>query len=146
MPEHRQYIRYNSEGSVIIKPAQGPARSIHADLLDLSFIGISVFSRESLEEGSRVDFKLECSAWGAWLAGSGEVKYALKTKNGSVEGFKMGIDFSQVDKGIVEYAIHRIRAAEIAKKRRKERKKAALPVQLSEKVKIRPKRYKYDIR
>jgi hypothetical protein len=118
MAERRKYLRYNTQGSAILKLTEGPSRSINVELVDLSFLGFSVFAQEKIEAGIDVHFELTIPLWGEPIVGKGKVVYALEMERGGTKVFRMGIDFLDVDEKTIEYALGRI-VTDICKKKDK---------------------------
>ena len=101
MPDRRNYLRYVLEGSVNLKADSSTSNIFKAVLVNIGFAGLSVFLEESLEIGTFVQFELVSTLTEKPLTGTGKVKNIRETKKHGNAGFRIGIEFVQVDKGIV---------------------------------------------
>jgi hypothetical protein len=119
MQEQRKYIRYNSEGGVIIKPEDGMSRNIQANLVDISFLGIGVEAGEKISSGTDVEFELTTKLWDKTIIGKGKVKHMQGIKRYDTDILRIGIEFIDVDKETIRCIINRIQEDICAQARRK---------------------------
>jgi c-di-GMP-binding flagellar brake protein YcgR len=118
MQDQRKYIRFNAEGSVILKSEEGKSRSIKADLVDISLMGIGVYAQEKMDIGINVKLELITELWEEPIVGEGKIKYAKPIKRKNDEAFRMGIEFIKIEKGAVQYIINHIQEDICAKARK----------------------------
>jgi len=98
MESQREYTRFTIKGSVIFKPKGNLPHSINADLFDLSFKGISVYSPEKIEIDTEVDFELTVKLFDRPIIGRGRIRYVKAAKINNTDVFKMGIEFIGIEK------------------------------------------------
>jgi len=98
METQRQYTRFITEAIVIFKLEGEVPHSIKADLFDLSFKGISVYSPEKIEIGTEVDFELTAKLFDRPIIGRGRIRYVKAAKINNTDVFKMGIEFISIEK------------------------------------------------
>ncbi len=109
MQEQRKYVRYLSEGKLILKPKDGTFRSISGDLADISPLGIGVYLKEKLTVNTETNFVLIHKYWDTPLVGTGKIKYTLEVKKNETPYFRTGIEFTNItEKEAVPYIIDRI--------------------------------------
>jgi c-di-GMP-binding flagellar brake protein YcgR len=119
MQEQRRYIRYNAEGSAIIKPQDGISRNIQANLVDISFLGIGVEAAEKISSGTDVGFEVTTKLWDKTIIGKGKIKHVQEIKRYDTDIFRIGIEFIDVDKETIRCIINRIQEDICAQARRK---------------------------
>jgi c-di-GMP-binding flagellar brake protein YcgR len=119
MQEQRRYIRYNAEGSAIIKPQDGTSRNIQANLVDISFLGIGVEAGEKISSGTDVGFEVTTKLWDKTIIGKGKIKHVQEIKRYDTDIFRIGIEFIDVDKETIRCIINRIQEDICAQARRK---------------------------
>ena len=119
MQEQRRYIRYNAEGSAIIKPQDGISRNIQANLVDISFLGIGLEVGEKISSGTDVEFELTTKLWDKTIIGKGKIKHAQEIKRYDTDILRIGIEFIDVDKETIQCIINRIQEDICAQARRK---------------------------
>jgi hypothetical protein len=59
---------------------------------------VGVLAQEKIEAGVEVSFTLKLSSWPSALSGKGTIKSALETQKDNMKGFRLGIDFTEIDK------------------------------------------------
>jgi c-di-GMP-binding flagellar brake protein YcgR len=106
MKDQRWYIRYKIEGTANLKTkATGPS-GIKTDLLDISYRGFATWANKKIESGSEVEFELITKLWSEPVVGKGEVKYSQETKKDQATIFRLGIEFKEIDKRILQSIIN----------------------------------------
>ena len=130
MLEQRRYKRYNTEGTVILKPEDSSSRTIRTDLIDLSFLGIGVHAYEKIEAGIDVEFELKDKLRVEPIIGKGKIKYIQEIKKFDSKVFKIGIEFINVDKTAIQYILRRLQAnlSIEARSKKHQFKKSPFPV------------------
>jgi len=119
MQERRKYLRFNTAGSVVLKTGGATPAIIKAELFNISFDGFSIYTPEKIEIGSDVSFELSIKLWNEIIIGEGKIKYMHETKrpDGS---FRVGIEFSDIDKKAIQNIINHIQAEICSEVRRKD--------------------------
>jgi len=102
--ERRKYTRYNAEGSIIIKADKEGIAAIKADLIDISFSGICVRTKEKIEPNTMIKFDLITKHWGEPIEAEGRVKHIANIGN----TFKAGIEFININKAAIEAVLNNI--------------------------------------
>ena len=124
MPDKRAYRRFSLENNISLKFENDPTKIINCKLLDISFGGACVF----LKENVNVDTIAQCIAQFDYsvsveqhLIGKCRVISAKKHRLYAQDGFRIGLEFVEIDKEILIETITRIEAIvldQIRKKRR----------------------------
>jgi len=119
MQERRKYLRFNTAGSVVLKTGDATPTIIKAELFNISFEGFSAYAPEKIEIGSDVKFELSLKSWDEPIIGEGKIRYIHETKrpDGS---FRVGIEFSNIDKKAIQHIINNIQAEICSEARRKD--------------------------
>ena len=99
MPEQRKFIRYKCDGSVSLKAEGAP--DIKAGLCDISFEGMAVYSDKGLAPGSVFVFSLTPIGRDSVVSGKAAVKNSVEAKG----RFRIGLEFTEVDKKAVQHII-----------------------------------------
>jgi len=119
MQERRKYLRFNIEGSVVLKIGDETPVIIKAELFNISFDGFSVYTPEKIEIGSDVKFELSLKLWNEIIIGEGKIRYIHETKrpDGS---FRVGVEFCSIDKKVIQNIINHIQSEICSEARRKD--------------------------
>jgi len=119
MQERRKYLRFNTAGSVVLKIGDAVPAIIKAELFNISFDGFSVYAPEKIEIGSDVKFELSVTLWNEVIIGEGKIRYIHETKrpDGS---FRVGVEFCDIDKKVIQNIINHIQAEICSEARRKD--------------------------
>ncbi len=117
MPELRKYTRLNAEGTVILRPKNDTSRSIKADLVDISFYGMGVYTQEKLEADTDVKLELIAKLYNEPIIMEGRIKYAKEIKRQDKNVFRIGIEFISTEKKDIQYLMAHIQANKYAKLR-----------------------------
>lgn len=120
--EKRDFLRLDLEGDVRIKTVNGVPQEIKGLLRNLSYKGLSVYTKGKIELGSIVDVEIDSPLLDQRLSCKGKVAY-LKEPAGHGVFFKVGIAFIEADKDLVTHLIkrHEFKVSAEDQKRRKER-------------------------
>ncbi|MCM8789612.1 MAG: PilZ domain-containing protein [Candidatus Omnitrophica bacterium] len=97
LKEQRSYSRFSYEGNVVLKPEDATLRTIKADLCDICYIGIGIFSPEIIEPGIHVKFELTIKLSNEPLIGEGRIVYAKEIQRDNSRAFRIGIEFINID-------------------------------------------------
>jgi len=119
MQEQRRYIRYNAEGSVVLKLENNISHSIPAGLANIGFLGFGIETKEKIEVGTNVDFELITKLWDKPVIGKGKIIYVNEIKRYDTTVFRMGIEFLDVEQETIRCIINRIQEDICAQARRK---------------------------
>lgn len=106
MDEQRKFIRYPVAGKVILKPKDGSSRSIKADLIDVSLVGVGVYAQEKIERGVETHFIVMNQFLNNPLVGTGKVRYAIELKRLDTNVFRVGLEFTKVEKEAIQHIIN----------------------------------------
>ncbi|MCK9603223.1 MAG: PilZ domain-containing protein [Candidatus Omnitrophica bacterium] len=99
MAERREYIRYDIEGHIDLKTEDGAISSFKVDVIDISFLGVSVYSKEKIDILDKiVYFELISGLLEQPLIGKGRVKYIHEEIRNKAPVFRMGLEFIDMDK------------------------------------------------
>ena len=102
--ERRKYTRYDTGGSVIIKADKEGLAAIKADLIDISFSGICVRTKEKIEPDTEIKFDLITKFWGEPIEAEGRVKYVTNIG----DTFKAGIEFININRAAIEAVLNNL--------------------------------------
>jgi len=119
MQERRKYLRFNTAGSAVLKTGGAAPAIIKAELFNISFDGFSVYTPEKIEIGSDVSFELSIKLWSEIIIGAGKIRYIHETKRPD-ESFRIGVEFCNTDKKIIQNIINHIQAEICSEVRRKD--------------------------
>lgn len=88
-----------------------------AYLDDVSFGGFSIYSKESPEANSNIEFNIMTNLSEQAISGKGRVCYKAKPQDFNQKISFLGIEFTEVNKDMVSFLINRIQARVINKLR-----------------------------
>lgn len=98
MLERRKYKRFDTEGSLILKPEDGTNRTIKADLISIGFGGITtVNTQEKVGPGVSIKFELFSKFWDEPVTCEGRIIHTEEFKKYDFNGFRSGIEFTKAD-------------------------------------------------
>lgn len=122
MNDKRKYQRFSFENNIFLKFENDPARTIEGRLLDISFGGLSIFSNEAVDIGAigqtSVQFGTSSSVE-KQLVGKSKVIHVSPHKLYMQDGFRLGLEFMEVDKKFVLNIINQLRSKVLAQIRKK---------------------------
>jgi len=110
MGEKRGYIRYALEGDITWKPEGDSSGAVKGRLLDISFSGVSVFLKESVDNNTIVQFDFSTNLIEHHFLGKAKIIHVKKQKLYHEDGFKIGLEFIEVNKGLVLSLVNRIQS------------------------------------
>ena len=122
MSEQRGYVRFKEEGNVNIKTEGDAANIVKGDLINIGFGGFSACLREKIDMGTIIQFELTAEIREIPLTGRGKIKYVTEVKERDMQGYRVGVEFTEVDKENVVMLLNRI-----SNKICKDKKKKARP-------------------
>jgi hypothetical protein len=130
MPDKRNYRRFNLENNIFLKFESNPEKIIEGKLLDISFVGLSIFLKESVNVDviaqTMVQFDFLSFAE-QHLIGKGKVVHVEKYRLYAQDGFRTGLEFIEVDKEIVIGIINRAEAKNLEQIRKQSQKPGKNP-------------------
>lgn len=126
--DRRRYMRYECEGKLVIKVDAPASRSIQAELIDMSFTGICIQSKEKIEPDTQVDIELTTKFYGTPISGKGKVKNVKEITGYGGPLFRIGIEFIHIDGDAIESTLHCIQRAIASEKRKKAKSKKNFPL------------------
>lgn len=111
MHDKRNYRRFSFENSIFLKFESDPTKIIEGKLLDISFVGLSIFLNGNVNGDSLVQTIVEfdvLSPLGKHLVGKGKIIDVGKYRLYAQDGFRIGVEFVEVDKEIVINSLNRL--------------------------------------
>jgi hypothetical protein len=123
MQEKRGYQRYVISGSVILKFEGNDSSILKVELVDIGFIGFSVYSRDEIALGQIVQFEIIPELMDNSLIGKGRIKDIAQVPQNDVLVFRVGIEFIDVEKDIILKLININQAKIVAETERHTRQK-----------------------
>jgi hypothetical protein len=108
MQERRKYIRYDIDGSAVLKIDGQMLGTIKGELVNIGFQGMSVYVPEKIEEGINVKFELTTKLYDRPVVGEGKIIYVKIIKRYDTNVFRIGIEFLNFDRKAIQYIIARI--------------------------------------
>lgn len=111
MPDKRDFRRFNCENSISLKFQNDPGTAIEGRLLDISFIGLSVFLKENVNVSTIFQSVMQFDLFDSveqHLIGKGKVVYVSQYRLYAEDGFRIGLEFVDVDNGIVINILNRL--------------------------------------
>jgi len=112
MQERRRYQRFILEDNIFLKFESNPTKTMQGKLLDISFGGLSVFLKEKINVGAVVRTTVQFNAPNSaekQLVGKGKVVHASEYRLYAQDGFRIGLEFIEVDKKVVINIINELR-------------------------------------
>ena len=113
MKDKRNYRRFSLENSILLKFESDPTKVIEGELLDISFVGVSIFLKESVSVDLLVQTIVQFdfpSGIEQHLIGKGRIIHVEKQKLYAENGFRIGVEFLEVNKGVVLDIFNRLEA------------------------------------
>lgn len=114
MQERREYQRFSLNDSIFLRFESQPEKLIKGELLDISLGGLSIFLKENADLGAIVETVVQFDylfSAEKKLVGKGRVVHVTECELFQQNGFKIGVEFVQVDKEIVNNIIDKLRKA-----------------------------------
>jgi hypothetical protein len=122
MPDKRSYRRFSLENSIFLKFDQYPGQVIEGKLLDISFSGMSIFLKENIDPicvvQTLVQFDVRTSVEQR-LFGRAKVVHIKQSRLYAQTGFRVGLEFIEVDKETVLNILDRLESIIIEQIRRR---------------------------
>jgi c-di-GMP-binding flagellar brake protein YcgR len=119
MQEKRQYLRFNTKGSVLFKTKEAQPRYIRGELVDISALGMAVYSQDKIEVGINAQFELKLEIIDSLLIGECKIKYLLEIRKETLQAFRIGVEFIEIEKKNILYIISRLQEDHSAAERKK---------------------------
>lgn len=121
MPDKRSYRRFSYENNIYLKFDKGVP--IEGKLLDISFTGASVFLKENIDVDALVQTVVQFDSTSSVeqnLVGKGRVVQIKKQRLYAQDGYRVGIEFTEIDKGVVLNILDRLEAKIIGEIRKRD--------------------------
>jgi hypothetical protein len=121
MHDKRKYQRFNLENNILLKFESYPAKTIQGKLLNIGFVGLSIFLKENVNVDAIVQFIVQYDFPGSpeHLVGKGRIVYASQHRLDMQDGFKIGLEFIEVDKKFLVNIISVLRSKILEQIRKK---------------------------
>lgn len=110
MPDKRNYLRYSQSGSVNIKMESDTPNIFQGDLIDICFWGFCAYLKKKIEIGVSIQFELRINLMHEPLIGRGKIKSTTDAPRYGVRGFRVGVEFTDVNKKKIEMLINQIQS------------------------------------
>ncbi|MEI6631960.1 MAG: PilZ domain-containing protein [bacterium] len=101
MANRRGFLRYTIKAKVCFKYEGNISKTIEGQLVNISFSGLGVFFKESIDVNTIIQFDLTANFIAEHLIGKGKIIYAAQQKTYEGNGFKIGVEFIEVNNEIV---------------------------------------------
>lgn len=111
MLNKRNYRRLSLDNNIILKFESNMGRVIEGRLLDISFVGVCVFLKESVnvEEIVQETVQFDISGFTEQnFTGRGKIVYARPDKLYAQKGLRVGLEFIEVNKEVVLNIFNRL--------------------------------------
>jgi len=124
MEDKREFVRFNSVGTVILHIEGVAGEGLKTDLVDICFGGLgctlNVSAPEKVNEGAKLTFELVTPVWKEAINGTGAVKYVKLLKRGPAEYYRIGIVFTEIDKNSIRLILNQIQREMFEQTRKKQ--------------------------
>lgn len=117
MNDKRNHERLSVAGEVILKDETSNSIIAEGFLDNISYSGALIFLRKEIEQGREVLAEFKISFLTTSIDIKSRIKYIKQSLKYKYPVFRVGLEFSEADKGKVEYIIKRIHAQAAEKKR-----------------------------
>jgi len=111
MADKRNYRRFSYENNIYLKFEADPSLTLQGKLLDISFTGASIFLKESVNPQSWVQTVVQfdvATSVERHFIGKGRVVQVKPHKLYAENGYRIGIEFIEVDKEVVLDILNRL--------------------------------------
>jgi len=105
MIEHRLFTRFLTEGEVLVQLQGAAVETIRAELVDISFKGVGIYSRKMIAADTPVRFFVSSKLFEKHIRGEGRIRYVHAHRRKDAEVYRMGIEFIDVDSELVRDTI-----------------------------------------
>jgi len=110
MADRRNYVRYDQSGSVNIKTESDTPNIFKGDLVDIGFRGFCAYLKEKIDIGTPIQFELMAELSYRPLIGRGKIKDIKEAPRYGVQGFRVGVEFTDVNKDGIEILLNQIQS------------------------------------
>jgi len=118
MPNKRDFERFQLQGKVEIYLKEECQVSYKGTLINISSIGFCAFLKEKLMVGSEIVFELRISLEDMILKGEGVIRNIVESTENNTHGFRLGINFTKIDKESILMVLNQIESR-ISEQKRK---------------------------
>jgi len=110
MANRRSYVRYDQSGSVNIKTESDTPNIFKGDLVDISFMGFCVYLKEKIDINTPIQFELMADLSHRPLIGRGKIKSIREAPRYGIQGFRIGVEFTDINKDEIEMLLNQIQS------------------------------------
>ena len=124
MQDKRNYRRFSFENNIFLKFENDPGKIIEGKLLDIGFVGLSIFLTENAQAQMTLQAIVQFDIPGSpeqHLIGKGKVAYVNKHRLYAQDGFRLGLEFVEVDKEMVINILNRLESKILEQTRKRNR-------------------------
>ncbi len=97
----RNSLRYPIKAKGTFKSESGDPKVFEGDVLDLGYLGWSIFLKESVAVNTIIEFDLSADFLAQHLIGKGRIAYVAQLKIANNTGYRIGVEFIEFNKNIV---------------------------------------------
>jgi len=97
----RNSLRYFIKAKGFFKSESGDSKVFEGKVLDLGYLGLSIFLKESVPSNIIINFDISADFLVQHLIGKGKIVYVTQQKTIMGDGFRVGVEFMEVDKNII---------------------------------------------
>ncbi len=108
MAGRRSYVRYDQGGSVNIETERDTPNIFKGDLVDIGFLGFCAYLKEKIDIDTPIKFELMAELSHRPLIGRGKIKSIKEASRYAVQGFSVGVEFTDVNKDEIEMLLIQI--------------------------------------
>jgi len=108
MANKRGYDRLAVEGTVDLKVGSHTYRGWLQDICFCGFAGFSAVAQWKIAPGTGVEFNIGLVSISETLEGKGVVRHARELEKNNGKIIVLGVEFTDVDKGLVEYILKKL--------------------------------------
>jgi PilZ domain len=105
MQERRKYVRYKTQGSVKIKPANDQSWLVAGELISVCCTGFGVFAKEKIEVGTDVKFEFIVDSLKEPVSGTGRISYLREETRQGATIFRMGIHIRDINQDAIRHIL-----------------------------------------
>ena len=130
MSDKRDFRRFNCESSIFLKFENDPETPIEGKLLDISFIGLGIFLKEGVNVDAIFRTIVQFNSFLSMeqhLVGRGKVVYVSRHRLYAENGFRIGLEFVEVNNEIVINILNRLESKILEQIRKKNQKPEEKP-------------------
>lgn len=105
MADKRGFVRHSIKAKVSFKFKGEALKTVEGQILDISSAGFGTFLKENIDVNTVVQFDLTADFLEQHLIGNGRIANVTQQKTVVGNSFRIGVEFTEVDKEIVSVFI-----------------------------------------